>query len=216
MSLAELEAAAMEAGIEPAAVRRAAQELELGRSATLARPTPSDASSSLARGFAGAPMRLRVERLLPEPYRADLADRVAAELRAQLGDIVETASEFSRTWSVARGKSGEGRDIRVTLSERGDVAVLRIEERNGSLAGGMFGGIVGGVGGGGLGFVIPSVVAVLSSVWVPLVMLVWVAMVFGVVRLGFRAVVKRRQAELRALADDIEAVVRARALPTSA
>jgi hypothetical protein len=139
---------AVEAGISREHVDRAAEELGLVRGAR--RGTRVDAPS--------APLVRRpiLTPLFAAPFRLQEESDVDGEIaQADYEVIVETirttlhdegsVSAFGRTltWS-SRVVSRKGRNVSVTLSPRGGRTRIRIDERMGQLAGGLYGGIVGG------------------------------------------------------------------------
>lgn len=91
-----------------------------------------------------APFRLQEEsdiegEIAPADYEV-IVDTIRATLRDE-----GTVSVFGRTftWS-SRSMSSKGRNVSVTLSPRNGRTRIRIDERLGQLAAGLYGGIVGG------------------------------------------------------------------------
>jgi hypothetical protein len=208
LSLPELEAAAAEVGIDVALVRRAAREVATGG-------PPPPPPAPVVGGALGAPLLLLHERVVPgAPTRATWDD-AANEISRQLGVAGRVeANERQFAWSDPHGRS-----VRVSLAARGDRTLIRVEEHMSGAAGGLFLGMALPVALGGLGFILPICIAVLDlPALIPVALVVWAALAFGLARTIFKTVARRRDAELRALADGLADVCDAagpRALPAS-
>jgi hypothetical protein len=211
MSLADLEAIAQEAGLDPALVRRAASELP-SRDGPLPRPTgPGER-------FLGAPTVLRYERVLGGEMPSSEYDVLVEEVRRSLNDVGEV-SALGRTlaWSSTppmRPRRAGGRQVNVTVVARGGQTAIRVEERVTSLAGALFGGIMGGVGGGGSGIAVGVGLAAFHSGAAAVGL--WGLLIAGsytLARTIFTSAVRRRARELAALADRLAAVAET-AVPT--
>lgn len=139
LSLSDLEAAAAEAGLDPALVRQAAAEHDA--------LVPQRVNSLL-----GAPTTLLLERVVEGEVGDELYHSLVAIIRDELGDA-GLVSSIGRTlmWTAMPPRQGQGRSPRVTITPSGRRTVIRIEEGFKQLAGGLFGGLVGGIGGAGLG-----------------------------------------------------------------
>jgi hypothetical protein len=142
MSLAELEQVAREAGLDPELVRRAAADLDT----RVSDQTPSR--------FLGSPTVLRLERTIDGEVPAEEYEPMVLEMQRLLGGT-STASTIGRTlqFSLA-GRNhhhASGREVQVTITPRNGHTTIRVEERLGPLAGGVFGGVMGGMGGGLMG-----------------------------------------------------------------
>ena len=137
MELTEIEAIAKEAGLDPAMVRRAAQEFELKRG-----------ENSLGTRFAGAPLRQVFEREVEGELTTATHEVLAAEIRATMGPqaMMSQVSAVGRTltWS---GFSRSGL-LELNVFPRDGKTIIRIEVNSSQLAGGLFGGLMGGIGGG--------------------------------------------------------------------
>jgi hypothetical protein len=143
MSLAELERAALEAGLPPEALRKAEEELEGG---------PARAGGKAARFFGTAPIVAR-RRLSPAPSEAELT-RLARDL-PDIADVPGSGA-VAEGGLVYRSDGGyeaqTGQRLRLEIEREGEGAWLRAERRFSQAAGGVYGGVVGGLGlGGGLG-----------------------------------------------------------------
>jgi len=198
LSLRELEAAAAEAGIDVALVRRAAQEV------AVAGP-PAPPPVPVTGGALGAPLHLVHERVLPGAPRRGAWDDVLAEIRRQLGVAGRAeVSDRQLAWSDPHGRA-----VRVSIVARSDRTLVRVEERMSGAAGGLFLGMALPVALGGLGFILPICIAVLDlPVLIPVALVVWASLAFLLARTIFRTIARQRDAELRALADGLVEVCR--------
>lgn len=137
-SLAELEQIAKEAGIDPALVRQAATEVE------------GSADQGEYAWVMGAPLSIRVQRVIDTEVPEDFFDDLLAEIHlAGIGH--GTASLVGRTLSWKGSGTGQHADsFQVTVSSRDGRTDLRGERKRSQAMGGLLGGLVGG-GGVGLG-----------------------------------------------------------------
>ncbi|MFN0099595.1 MAG: hypothetical protein ACKVS7_13035 [Gemmatimonadaceae bacterium] len=190
VTLAQLVAAAEEAGISADAVRRAASELA----------TPEALRTS---PWLGAPARLVEERIIPREIPATEFDAVTDEIRRRFGMTgVVSATPRGVTWSsLPPGAAApQGRRIAVSLAVRVGKTVLRVEEDLGHDIAGYFGAGIG-VGLMGAFVVIASVVnaAPLLAIGAPLAPLSsWFA-----ARHVFRRLFERRRREASTLATEL-------------
>lgn len=192
LSLTELEAAAAEAGIDAALVRRAAHEVS-----TLG-PPPTPPAPARA-GALGAPLQLVHERVVPGEGDGSW-DEEMAEIQRQLG----VSGRFEVVGRQLGWRSRHGRKIRVSIVARGGRRVIRVEERVGDLAGGLFLAMGLPVTFAGLGFILPICIVVLElPLLIPVALVVWAALAFSLSRTIFKTVATQRDAELRALADGL-------------
>ena len=200
-SLEELEKIASEAGLDKALVRQAAAELLSGRKPV--RPSP------LSRLF--GPLSLRFETVLPGALEQEahglLLDAIARELGLP-GQLSQAGRSFS--WSI----NDQARSLNVHVSTRSGQTVVRIHERLGSLAGGIWGGVLGGGGGTlvplaaiGAGALVGGPMAVTAAVALSLG-----ASVFGT-RALYRHAVRRRERALSSLFDELCTIVGEHAAP---
>ena len=195
LSLWELEEIALEAGIDPAHLRRAAAEVESGA-----------ASSSLATAFLGTSPTVSMERVIPGEIAEDVFEILLPEIqRLDTGQGVP--SLFGRTLTWRSNTPSNTRSLQVTVSSRDGETQIRVEEQLHGLAGGLFGGIMGG-GGIGIGVGVGVGVDVLGSV------LFSVAFPLGVIggcyliaRSIFGATVRRRQRTLHDLMERLSEIV---------
>lgn len=203
LSLTELEAAASEAGIDTALVRRAAAELS-------ARPVVAPAPQPSSGRVLGAPLQLLHERVvagrLGEPGQEDAVREIRRQLGAP-GRLEATGREL--VWT-----NPNGRNLRVSIAPRGDANVIRVQERLGELGGGLFLGMALPMTFAGLGFILPICIAVLEApVLIPLAFALWAGLSFLLARTIFKTIARQRDVELRALADGLEEVCNAATSP---
>ncbi|MEO5588989.1 MAG: hypothetical protein ABIS03_05330 [Gemmatimonadaceae bacterium] len=200
LTLGDVEQIAREAGIDASLIRRAAQSLD--RPAATNRPSP----------WAGAPTRLVFERVVDGEILVDDFETLVNEMRRTMGDN-GVASVLGRTlaWSSttrARRRRQSGRQVDLTVSVRGGLTTIRVEEELGSLAGGLFGGLVGGGGGGTSGITMGVGIGVFHSV--AMAGLVWAGVVgsfYVLARTIFRNISAKREAQLGKIADRLEEMV---------
>jgi hypothetical protein len=187
LTLPQLESIAREAGIDVAAVRRAAVELETG---AVARPPGWGAK------VAGEPLTVTLERAVP--------GEASAEALESLIPLIQAAADTSGQPSLAgRTLTWQGRDpsnvreLQVMVTARNDETRVRIQERYGGLAGAVFGSGVGGIGG-GVGFGVGLGVGL--GIGSTLMAVAFPITVLGLTYLGSRAVygsvVRRRRETL--------------------
>ncbi len=194
LTLAEMEAIAREAGIDPALIRRAATEVDHRAAAK---------SSS----FFGAPLRLGLERVVPGEVTDEAWGEMVIDIQGTLGPGQVSQVGRLRTWSVLlRGGQAPPRPVSISATVHQNRTVLRVDEPQGPLAGGLFGGIMGGLGGGGLGVSIGVGIGTFQS---PLLAVgLAAALVAGsylLARTIYGSVVRRRSAQLNALLDRMAA-----------
>ena len=159
---------------------------------------------SRASGWLGGPTRIEIERQLEGELSESAIEEFVGMLRSRFGvtgRIERLGSTISWSTDIPRGTGG--RNLTAHFTRRADGTLIRIEERLGTLAGGLFGGIVGGLG--GAGFVNLLVWGIiLANVWLLLGSVSWVALVFGIVRAAFGGLSKRRARELERLGAELE------------
>ena len=204
-SLEELEEIALEAGIDPVHLRRAAAEMESGAPA-----------SGLASAFLGTPPTISLERIVRGEITAEVFEILLPEIqKTSVGQ--GTPSLFGRTLTWRSNTPSNTRSLQVTVSSRDGTTQIRIEEQLHGFAGGLFGGLVGG-GGAGIGIGVGVAIAVdVGSV------LLGVAFPLGVIggcyliaRSIFGATVRRRQRTLRDLMERLAAIVEREGSPGTA
>ena len=95
-------------------------------------------------------MAISIERVVEGEVPELEYPRLVEEIRVTFGNVgVVSTLAGSLAWQYSKTGAGEGRDIHVTIVTRANQTRIRIDERLGQIAGGLFGGIVGGGGGGG-------------------------------------------------------------------
>lgn len=204
LSLNELEAAAAEAGIDTALVRRAAAEVSV-------RPSAAPAPMATGGGALGAPLLLLHERVIPGALSNEVREEAVREIRRQLG----TTGRLESTGRDLAWSNPRGRNVRVSIAPRAGGHIIRVEERLGELGGGLFLGMSLPMTFAGLGFILPICIAVLElPVLIPVALGLWAGLAFMLARTIFKTIARQRDAELQALADGLEEVCRnATALP---
>ncbi len=188
LTLPELEAAAAEAGLDVAALRQAAAELD-------AQPGRGAAAAA---AFAGAPMTIRLERVLPFEVPTTAFDGLlpiiqsALPLRFQVSQVGRTL-----TWSANEPESSRRVEVIVSVHD-GQTRVV-IEERLGAIAAGIFGGFMGGFGGASAGL-FAALASTTGLALLPALMPVAVlGGTYAACRYGFRGLARRRARTLARL-----------------
>lgn len=153
--------------------------------------------------FFGAPVRLRVERVVDGELHESAHEMLVEEARSRFGALGRV-TRVGRSFAWSLGPPASTRILEISAAPRRGRTTIRVQEQLANVAGGLFGGIVGGLGGGGLGVVLPLSFALrLPFGLLPLVALAWVTTVYAVVRASFRGLATRRHAELVACADEL-------------
>ncbi|MFK7999731.1 MAG: hypothetical protein AB8H86_09045 [Polyangiales bacterium] len=166
----------------------AAKEAELAEANAKLAAFQGEAPTEKANAFLGAPTKLVVERTFARPMSEELLEGIVRILRERsdnLGRMERLGDTVSWT-STPQGGSAH-QPLEVTIERRGDETFVRIRERLGQYAGGIYGGLVGGLGGGGMPGVIGLSLALsLSPIAIPMIAFAWV----GAVYLGARGIYK--------------------------
>jgi hypothetical protein len=197
LTLAELEEIAGEAGIDPALLRRAANELHSLR--------PATAGSRLA----GAPLAIELERVvdgeLPPERLEDLVPTIVA---ATPGRGTASAVGRSLTWSSQEGSNLTERQVLVSVQD--GRTLIRVEEAYGGLAAGWFGGLMGGLGG-GVGFGVGGPLTATLGLGIGLIAFPLAAVTgsYFLARAIYAAQVRRRQMAAHDLVDRLAEQVEA-------
>ncbi len=197
MTLDQLESVAMEVGIDPAALRRAAEELET-------RP----AGRRVGAAVAGAPLSAVVERTLPFEASSEMLETLIPLIQAH-SDVSGQGGMAGSTLTWRAWNQSSARDLQILVAARNGETRIRIEDRHGQLAGGVYGGGLGGIGGGlglgvGLGVGIPMG-SVAMAAGFPIVV---IGGTYVACRALFRGIVDRRADSVQRLADALEAELR--------
>jgi hypothetical protein len=137
LGLDEIEAIAKEAGLDPALVRRAAQEFE-----------QKSGEKSAGSRFVGAPLRQVFEREVDGEVSAAMHEQLANDIKTTLGAraMMGQVSSVGRiiTWTAIARKGG---GAELSIFPRDGKTIIRIEVNYSQVAGGIFGGLMGGLGG---------------------------------------------------------------------
>ncbi|MCA9613131.1 MAG: hypothetical protein H6723_10865 [Sandaracinus sp.] len=161
----------------------------------------------------GGPTELGFEREVDRELDDETLEELVGILRHELGDVGRLDRlGGTLTWVTSRDPNQGGRRVEVTIERRRGRTRVAVRERLGQVAGGLFGGIVGGVGGGGLGGVIPAAIfGGVAPVLIPVLALGWVGGTWAAVRLGYRALTRRRAREHARIARRFDTVIGTRA-----
>ena len=194
MSLRELEQIALEAGIDPALVHRAAADLDAHDD-----PLPESA-------LTGAPTRLQFERIIDGEVPDSEYGMLVEEIRRTFGmSGVITTLGRTLSWTSAV-RPAERRNVSVSIIPRNGVTTIRIDEPLGGVTTAVFGGLVGAGGGGGALLTLGLVMGATGLISVAAPFAVSVACVgYLGARAVFHTVVNRRIRELRLLLDRLSA-----------
>lgn len=205
ITLAELQEVALEAGIDPKHLQRAAAELD----------TPRDLE--ISDKLAGTRLTVVAERVVPGELSDGDFSKILPEIqRASPGHGNASMVGTTLTWSS--DTTQRMRSLQVTVACSDGETLIRAEERLHGLAGSLFGGLMGGFGGGvGIGVGLPVGIEALGSVAFA------VAFPIGVLTTAYLAARgilkhtgKKRRRELEAMVDRIAAHVQpAPALPAA-
>lgn len=194
LTLAELEDVATEAGLDPALLRQAAAELDVGS-------LPS-AGSGIGVHLAGAPFRTVIERTLVGEVPAT-AFASMVPLIQMAADAPGQASQVGNTLTWQSQNPSNPRSLQILIAAHSGQTLIRIEERYGALAAGLFGGFVGGGSGVSLG-VGGAIAGTLGSAALAVALPVGIITgTFFVIRRVFRSIVRRRRGVLEKLLDTL-------------
>jgi hypothetical protein len=200
-TLAELEAIASEAGINPALVRQAATELD----------SPTGGFPAVApdvSGALGAPLSFTLERTVPGEVSVSVLERLVPHIQ-RVAEGVGHPSLLGRTLSWQSESPQKLRVLQVSVSVGRGETRLSIEERYSNMAQNLFGGIMGGGGVGvgmgvGFGVGLGALGSVAFAVGFPVLAL---GATFAISRAIFRRSVQGRMRELTKLMNELVATV---------
>jgi len=157
--------------------------------------------------LAGGPMRIvrehTIEGELPKVYQEEIIEA----LHRRFG-VFGQASSVGRTLAWNGATTQNQRQLEVSVAVRNGKTVVRVSERLGNLAGGLFGGIVGGLGGGGLGLVLPGLMALRIPQFIPFAIVTWISLVYVIVRGFYARMTARREVEINSAAAELAEIVR--------
>jgi hypothetical protein len=199
MSLVEIEQVAREAGIDPQLIRRAAQGLDTPLSVN--RPSP----------WAGSPTRLVFERVVDGEVPVEEFESLVNEMRRTFGEngvpsvLGRTLAWSSVTTSGPRG-SQRGRAVDVSVTVRGGITTIRVEEELRNLATSVFAPMVIGLGSASAGLVFPLAIAVQSAPVAGGIMVATVGALYAGARAVFGRITGKRERQLRQLLDRLESM----------
>ncbi len=196
MTLVELESIAREAGIDPRLLQRAATELDR-----------EPERKGLGPLLAGDTINLVIER----SFDGELAVSDLEGLVPMINSAADTTGNVAlvgKTLNFNGGGQQSSRSVQILVSSRAGKTQVRLEERYGQLAGGLFGGILGG-GGGGVGIAAGAGIggstgSIALGLGIPLLV---VGGCYALARTIFRSVVRKRRKKLTDLVNQIAAVV---------
>ena len=187
----------------------------IGAEASIPARLVQEAASALeplqptASGFLGGPTTIVFERIVDaELHEADFP-LLVEEIRVTLHNL-GTINTFgqSLTWQTAKRPLEEGRDVHVVVTVRAGQTRIRVEEKLGHLAGGLFGGIIGGGGGGGG----TAAFGILMGIGGPPAAIIAAASVVGgayaLARTIFTGISRKRTQQLNGLADRLAELAR--------
>jgi hypothetical protein len=198
LSLTELEEIAIEAGIDPQHLRRAAAEVEAGAPA-----------SGLAAAFLGTSPTISFERVIPGEIAEEVFELLVPAIQHVDIGGQGVPSLFGRTLTWRSNTVTNTRSLQLTVASRDGETQIRIEEQLHGYAGGLFGGLVGGGGAGigvgvGVGVGVDVLGSVLFSVAFPLGV---IGGCYLIARSIFGAAVRRRHRTLHDLMERLAAIV---------
>lgn len=202
LSLGELEEIAIEAGIDPRHLRRAALELDTG-----------EIERSLGARLAGEQLTLAFERLVPGELPEEGFERCVGVIQQHSREHGQPGL-LGRTLTWRAETASKSRSMQVTVGVRRGETHIRVEERLHQLASGLVTGTtVGGGVGIGIGVGLPLGLKALGSVlFATAFPLGVVAVAFVAAREIYRRVVRSRRTALLelldAVADEVEASIR--------
>ncbi len=207
MTLAEIELAAAEAGLDRALVRRAAAEVRAPR---LQDHTPAKSV------FLGAPKRLVVETVIPGAITESDHGALVGIIQDAMGAMGNLQSMGdSLSWSPQL-PNPSGRQLMVTVRNEDGTIHVRAEENLSLLASSYFGGLLGGLGGGGLGLIAPLAIFLaraVSPLTAPLLVGGWLGGIYLLARRLYRKKVGERHAQLESMVEALTARCSRPALP---
>ncbi len=182
---------------ELADARREIARLRRGGDGELAEPSV----------FLGAPSRVVLERTLSGELPDEALEQLVEVLRLTFGQMGRR-EDVGRT-AAWRTDAEAGRRAQVFIIRGDGTTRIRVEEKLGSLAGGLFGGVVGGAGAGGV--VVILAIAAETGLFLPFgaaLSLLWAGLTYSVARTTFAALGKTRERQLFRLIEELEALAR--------
>lgn len=179
----------------------------------LEQPSASE-SRGIGERLAGGKVRIVHEQELVGELPPEAHEEIIEVLRRRY-NVLGQASSVGKSLAWSNVQPQGARAVEVSVSVRNGKTTVRGVERLGNLAGALFGGIVGGVGGGGMAAVIPLAMALGSLAAIPLLIVLWVTLIYAIVRFAFSRVAAVRERELRAAIDEVTGVARSNLRPAT-
>ncbi len=207
LTLAEIEAIARDAGIDPALVSRAVNDLR------------REPTTTLATTLLGEPTRRVLERVIPVKVEAADHERLVAFLRGELAQLSATPpaiSSVGRSLTYFNGADGRSQSVEVQLMPEGEGTMIRIIESSSRLAGGIVGGAMGLAGGGvtPIGFLVGSALADTAgfpvAVGVATVVAAYLGTIFSGARALYGSLVRKQRTQVDALMTRLEGALKAK------
>lgn len=166
----------------------------------------TDASGPVARRWLGAPHRLELSRTLegevPEAGYVELIELI----RQRLNNVgATTVLPGSLAWTASVPHNAIGPFVNVYVTARRGATTIRVEERLGNLAGGIYGGFGGGVGF-GAGVMVPLGAAAITPLLLPLVIPLWLGGTYWGCRALYRSRVRKRAVRLEKLLEELSTI----------
>ena len=192
MTLAALQAAAAEAGIEPRYVQLAAARIDS--------PEPTGSEHRLA----GTALLVRAERIVPGELREEDYEQIVAEIQMAT-ELLGDTTMVGRTvrWRSVPSEH-QLRSLQVTVASRNGETRIQAEERLHRYAGTLYAAILGGGGvtvGVGVGFGVGLVLG--SALFAAAFPVTFIGGVYVAMRQFMKSVGRKRRAELDGLVDRI-------------
>lgn len=214
-SIEDIERIAAEAGIDPALVRRAAEDLAAPKATsmttTTTTPAPMTTASNVNPSGLFGPSRLVFEAAfdgeIDESLHPALRTGILEGLSLPLGHTaVGRALHFTKRYSADYGEGHEG-PLKISIMPRGGKTVVRVEDRLGGLMGGIWGGVGGGAGL-PFAFLMLGWGVSIGGDWGAILGLVGgFATAFASTRALFIAIARAREARTRDLFEQVSSVV---------
>jgi len=197
MTLQELEEIALEAGIDPRYLRRAATELESGAK-----------DDSIWVAVLGDQLTLVREIRVPGELKGEGFERVV-EVVQRVSREHGQPSLLGRSLTWRAETPNKSRTVQLTVTSRDGHTDIRLEENLHQFAGGLFGGSVAGVGAGvGLGLGIPLGMNVIgSALFATLFPVGVIGLTFMASREIYRAVIRHRRRAMGELFEHVLAEI---------
>lgn len=163
-------------------------------------------AGGIGRLLLGCHTRLNVVRTLDGTLDSERQDEVLEVLRRRFG-VLGQASTVGKTLAWSSAAAGSSRLVEAQLTSRDGRVRIQIRERLGGLLGGVYGGVLGGVGGGGLGLIMPLFVSLFGAVGAVIAPVLWIPLVYAVVRVAIGGAVRKRELQVRGAVRELAELV---------